>query len=60
MGPGGNGSMSMPVSPIVEMPPSPAPSEMMFVEYPDDDCVEVRTDKFSFFLVKNLIFFLIW
>lgn len=39
---GGNGSM--PVSPIVEMPPSPAPSEMMFVEFPEDDCVEVRIE----------------
>lgn len=43
MGPGGTGP-SMPVSPIVEMPPSPAPSEMMFVEFPEDDCVEVRTE----------------
>ncbi|KAG4077410.1 hypothetical protein HA402_002837 [Bradysia odoriphaga] len=40
MGPSGNNG-SMPVSPIVEMPPSPAPSEMMFVEFPEDDCVEV-------------------
>lgn len=47
MGPSGNGSM--PVSPIIEMPPSPAPSEMMFVEFPEDDYVEVRTEKISFF-----------
>lgn len=49
MGPGGNGSI--PVSPIIEMPPSPAPSEMMFVEFPEDDCVEVRAENFPFFLV---------
>lgn len=62
MGPGGNGSM--PVSPIVEMPPSPAPSEMMFVEFPEDDYVEVRTATvfhffffFSFILVTILLFY---
>lgn len=31
------GSQSVPQSPIVEMPPSPAPSHMMVVEFPDDD-----------------------
>lgn len=47
MGPSGNGCI--PVSPIVEMPPSPAPSEMMFVEFPDDDdCVEVRIESFFY------------
>lgn len=30
-------------SPIVEMPPSPAPNQMSFIEYPDDECcIEVR------------------
>lgn len=33
---------SIPPSPIVEMPPSPAPSQMMYIEFPDDDIVEVR------------------
>lgn len=31
------GSHSVPPSPIIEMPPSPAPSHMMVVEFPDDD-----------------------
>lgn len=31
------GSKSVPPSPIIEMPPSPAPSHMMVVEFPDDD-----------------------
>lgn len=31
------GSQSVPQSPIIEMPPSPAPSHMMVVEFPDDD-----------------------
>lgn len=45
MGGGGGGSgssapaaHSVPASPIVEMPPSPAPGhDMMFVEFPEDD-----------------------
>ncbi|XP_055707637.1 serine/threonine-protein kinase N isoform X4 [Phlebotomus papatasi] len=28
-------------SPIVEMPPSPAPSQLQIVDFPDDDCIEV-------------------
>lgn len=38
----GNGimSQSVPPSPIVEMPPSPAPNQMMFIEYPEDDVHE--------------------
>ncbi|GAB0091712.1 serine/threonine-protein kinase N [Sergentomyia squamirostris] len=28
-------------SPIVEMPPSPAPSQLQLVDFPDDDCIEV-------------------
>lgn len=37
-GDGGGGAHSLPASPIVEMPPSPAPGhDMMFVEFPDDD-----------------------
>lgn len=31
------GSQSVPPSPIVEMPPSPAPSHMMVIEFPDDE-----------------------
>lgn len=42
MGGGGSGVDSMPQSPIVEMPPSPAPSQMPIVTFPDDDIVEVR------------------
>lgn len=43
-------------SPIVEMPPSPAPNQMAFIEYPDDDfCIEVRNSS----LKKNLLLFLI-
>lgn len=33
---------SMPSSPIVEMPPSPAPSTLMCVEFPDDEVDEIR------------------
>ncbi|XP_059612908.1 serine/threonine-protein kinase N isoform X5 [Phlebotomus argentipes] len=28
-------------SPIVEMPPSPAPSQLQIVDFPDDDCIEI-------------------
>lgn len=52
--------ISMP-SPIVEMPPSPAPNTLMYVEFPDDEVddvkiidvhniVEVRTDFIISFL----------
>lgn len=55
MGPGGNNG-SMPVSPIVEMPPSPAPSDKMFIEYPEDGFVEVRIDKnFPIFFFNNFL-----
>lgn len=38
MGGDGGGTHSVPASPIVEMPPSPAPGhDMMFVEFPDDE-----------------------
>lgn len=33
----GGGHASVPPSPIVEMPPSPAPSHMMVIEFPADD-----------------------
>lgn len=29
-------------SPIVEMPPSPAANQMMYVEFPDDEVDDVR------------------
>lgn len=38
---GGNGH-SVPPSPIIEMPPSPAPNSMPIVEYPTDDEHEFR------------------
>lgn len=55
--------ISMP-SPIVEMPPSPAPNTLMYVEFPDDEVddvkiidvhsiVEVRTD----FIISFFIYF---
>lgn len=46
---GGYNGTSIPPSPIVEMPPSPAPSQMMFIEYPDDDMDEVRFELNFFF-----------
>lgn len=50
MGGGGNGGLSanssflssMPASPIIEMPPSPAANQMMYVEFPDDEVDEVK------------------
>lgn len=44
---GGGGGLGY-SSPIVEMPPSPAPSHMMFIEFPDDDIDEVRFESISF------------
>ncbi|XP_055688838.1 serine/threonine-protein kinase N isoform X4 [Lutzomyia longipalpis] len=44
MGGGGGGAhfgMMPTPSPIVEMPPSPAPSQLQIVDFPDDDCIEV-------------------
>lgn len=57
-----------PSSPIIEMPPSPAPSNLMYVEFPDEDVddikvigvqniVEVRFDTILFALI--LTFFII-
>lgn len=40
---------SMPSSPIVEMPPSPAPNVMMFVEYPDE-----RTDDVNIVEIQSV------
>lgn len=59
MGGGGGGGfsgslMSIPPSPIVEMPPSPAPSQMMIIEFPDDDIAEVRFVFNFILLVFNL------
>lgn len=47
---------SVPPSPIVEMPPSPAPSHQMLLEFPrnDDDVYEYDTDGF---VVEVRIFF---
>lgn len=48
---GGNSNYkqsSMPSSPIVEMPPSPAPSSMMYVEFPGDEIDEVN-------IVQNIV-----
>lgn len=33
---------SIPPSPIIEMPPSPAANQMMYIEYPDDEVDEVN------------------
>lgn len=58
------GTGSVPPSPIIEMPPSPAPSHIQIVMYPDDDessCDEVRFSngvevrfKFSNFIVSHV------
>lgn len=48
---GGNSNYmhsSMPSSPIVEMPPSPAPSSMMYVDFPADEIDEVN-------MVQNIV-----
>lgn len=48
---GGNSNYmhsSMPSSPIVEMPPSPAPSSMMYVDFPADEIDEVN-------IVQNIV-----
>lgn len=57
----------MPSSPIVEMPPSPAPSSMMYIEFPGDEIhelsivqniVEVRVESiFLFFCFSIYLFF---
>lgn len=59
---------SMPSSPIVEMPPSPAPSTLMYVEFPDDEVdvdvrivdvhniVEVRIDSILLFFCFIIFF----
>lgn len=39
---------SMPSSPIVEMPPSPAPSSMMYIEFPGDEIDEIN-------IVQNIV-----
>lgn len=63
-------TVSIPPSPIVEMPPSPVPSQVGFIEFPDDDTinvdvisVEVRREtkqnyfEFVFILINSYIFF---
>lgn len=45
-------------SPIVEMPPSPAPNQMLFIEYPDDECcIEVRISSIKKFLLLLFFYF---
>lgn len=41
---------SMASSPIVEMPPSPAPSTLMYIEFPDDE-----VDKTRFIDAHNIV-----
>lgn len=45
---------SIPPSPIVEMPPSPAPSQMMYIEFPDDDIIEVSIWNYCFCYFNNI------
>lgn len=48
-----NCGASVPPSPIVEMPPSPATSQMMYVEFPDDEVDDVKAcDVHSFIEVR--------
>lgn len=47
---------SIPPSPIVEMPPSPAPSHQLVVEYPGEDAYEYDEDGC---VVEVRIFFLL-
>lgn len=63
---GGTNINYIPSSPIVEMPPSPAPTSMMYVEFPGDEIddvnmiqniVEVRIESNFFFFFFLFYFF---
>jgi hypothetical protein len=45
---------SIPASPIVDFPPSPAPSQQPVVEFPEDDVYEYDEDGFVVEVRKNL------
>lgn len=46
-------------SPIVEMPPSPAPSTLMYVEFPEDDFDKIKIDTHNIVEVSTVSFFLL-
>jgi hypothetical protein len=50
---------SIPTSPIVDFPPSPAPSQQPVVEFPEDDVYEYDEDGFVV-EVRNHLFSFSW
>lgn len=57
-----SGITSMPNSPIVEMPPSPAPSNLMYIEFPDDevDVIKVTGQNIVEVRVDSIFFLYLW
>lgn len=59
----GTGITSMPNSPIVEMPPSPAPSTLMYIEFPGEEVDEskiIGVQNIVEVRVESIFFLILW